>query len=465
VADEPENVPEEGLTEEQVLSEGIAILEESPQARVIVPSRGGIFEEDGTCKVAIIRPCVSRGKRLRGLPPIYTPGMLAENANVFTGWLMYMDHLTEAIVQLLQERGRSIRELGGRITRAWFDPELTFPDDEQYGYQKGGVVGRALPQPPIRAMLEADPEILHTSINAYPRAIRPGTAPWNSALRGMLVEGIRAKPPGSVDWVPRGGAGGRVLQEWEDATVSILEGYYDAAAERENMSGLNLKTATADQLRSKLLEDNPDLAKELGLKEEAAPPAPDPTPKLQEQAPAGITQEELDRQLAAQRETLLRESEATVDDLVEERLQEREESRELEKVAHGLIKRSGLPQGYQADLLRRWSVYPSGPSAALAGIEPVMEGDGKVKTSAADVLKEKVGNDIKHAADLIAEATGTAPRVTGLGGSGSGSSPHEGRRRSSSFREFLVDSGDLKETDQEKQDEELRKMLREGLED
>jgi hypothetical protein len=136
VAGAGEEVEETPLTEEELQDAGPIVEASGP--RLIIPRRGKVFEEDGTCRIAVIRPCVSRGRRLgpSKLPPIYTPRMLAENASVFGGWLMYADHLAEemvewkgrriplaeAMVGLLQERQRSIRELGGRLVESWYDP-------------------------------------------------------------------------------------------------------------------------------------------------------------------------------------------------------------------------------------------------------------------------------------------------------------------------------------------------------
>ena len=192
------------LTAEPILEEPALTLAERGED-------GGrsLFEWDGqteehvgkTVKLAVIRPCVSRGKRIRGLPPIYTPEMLAENAAVYTGWLMYADHVTE---------GRSIKEIGGRIIRSWWEPNFTTPRDDAHGWRPGAVLAEALPQPFVRSMLEADPDVLNVSHNAWPTAARVGTM-WGR--KGAVIEGIRSKPEGSVDWVARGGAGGHVLRE------------------------------------------------------------------------------------------------------------------------------------------------------------------------------------------------------------------------------------------------------------
>lgn len=446
------------ITEEQILSEGLLV--EEPEQRIIVVEGESLFAPDGTIKVAVIRPCVSRGKRLRGLPPIYTPSMLAESAGVFGGWLMYMDHLTERIVETLRKKGRSITDLGGRVVESHWDTELTFSDDAEFGYRKGGVVGKVKPQPKIREMLEADPEILHVSINAYPQAVKPGTAPWNPQVKGMLVEGIRKRPPGSVDWVPRGGAGGRVLQEVEDlmveiighdphSTVSVPEVPHNAAPGDDDVE---FKDMTREQLVEKLRADNPDLARELNL-------APAPQGGGAATAPAAspaagtLTEADLDAKLAerdAQWQQRLEEASGSVEERAEELLAEREQSRVLERKAHAQIKRAGLPTAWTSDLLRRYSVLPSGPTPAL-DVEPatVQEDDKTVELSAEQVLERRVTADLKHAAELLAEAGGgRRGRVVGLGGNagneGGDAGGNNGNRRArgNSFLDFLRESGD-----------------------
>lgn len=486
MADTTETVEDQPLTEEQLADAGPLIEAASP--RLIIPKRGKVFEEDGSCKIAIIRPCVSRGRRLgpMKLPPIYTPRMLAENAGVFGGWLMYMDHLTEevvvegdrritlaeAIVEAMARKQRSIRDLGGRVLESFYDPEHVGKDDEDYGYQKGAVIGRAIPRRTVREMLEDDPELLHVSINAWPSGARPGVAPWDKSLKGMVVEGIRKKPAGTVDWVPRGGAGGRVLAELEtvlerladddleDPTVSESGLPYDSA------NDMKLADLNKDQLVEKLRAENPDLARELGLAEEEPPRRqPASSTSTAPEAPGGsggISEEELDRRLEEQRTQLLSESEGLVEDRANELLQERENRRQLADVAKTMITRSGLPQAFQADLLRRWSILPSGPSAALSAIEPITEGEDQ--KDAETVLKEAVERDLRHAAALI-ESAGGRPRISGLGGGDAGAEHQGARRRTSAFRDFLRESGDIpdKLPEGKTEDDVVSEMLTEGV--
>lgn len=429
----------EPLTVEDVLGS----LLEGGQQRVIVPKKGKLFEDDGSCRIAVIRPCVSRGRRLRGLPPIYTPEMLTEHARIFAGWPMFVDHkIQEAALEIAKRTGRlaerSVWDLGGRIIESWWDPTIKLPDDEEYGYREGAVVGRAIPQKAIREMLETDPDILHCSINAWPTGAKPGER-WGQ--KGMLVEGIRRKPPGSVDWVIRGGAGGRVLQEDEDLAVSLLESFYDAANPEEQMK-TDYSKMNLDQLREHLQTEAPDLYRQL---------APDP-PKPPASS-GGLTEADVSRLLQEQ-ETRLRESfEETLEErasdletLVEEKAQAlvdgRDGARVFAKIAHKAIDDAkDLTPGWKADLKARYDVLPSGPTQAL-----LVEAAGE--KSQEDVLREAVEADIKHARERIAESRG-GPAVRGLGRSTADPDGTNGKNptkvkvdKHNSFNGFLAESGD-----------------------
>jgi hypothetical protein len=460
----PDHLSEADLDEElgmTPLSEsagaGPAELLEGSAARLVVPKKGKIFDENGLCEIVVIRPCVSRGKRIRGLPPIYTPSMLESNATVYTGWLQYMDHLTEKIVEELLKEGRSIKDLGGRIIKSWWDPSVRFTDDAKYGFQPGGVVAQALPQPKVREMLEADPEILNVSHNAWPTGAKKAKAPWDSNLEGYLIEGIRPTPEGSVDWVPRGGAGGRVrLQEWETFAVSVLgSGYGSSRREDEPLKETtdtmpDLKNLNRDSLVEALRKENPDLLEALSLT--------DPKP-AKPAATGALTMEELREALQEQEKTFeqkLQEAQTSAEKRAEElaqgMVQERAQASEVSGAAQKLIKASGLPSRWQEDLIRRYAVLPSGPSTALTS---VMEED-----DVEQALRESVEEDVKHARQLIEDAGGV-PQVTGLGGTAQQTRVSEARTRRSrgAFREFLAQSNDGKDVD----DDTIQEMVREGV--
>jgi hypothetical protein len=345
---------------------------------------------------------------------------------------MFMDHLSEAIVEAVRKRERSIRELGGRVLAEGlhFDSDFRRRDDDDFGYRPGAVVGRAIPQPAVRAMLEADPEILHTSINAWPTGAREGTM-WGQ--KGMLVEGIRRKPQGSVDWVLRGGAGGHVLAEDEALAVSLLEAYYDAAP--DDMVGLD--DITLEQLAEAVKDRNPKLHTQLTEAMKGGKGEPDAddlfgkgkktakkTAKVQEsedEPVGGITEEQLAEALKEQAEQLehsftakLTERDEAVEERAREMLAEREGWETLEEEAQKLITRAGLSPMWTEQLKARYTLLPSGPAPGLANLKESESEDG-TKVTLVEALRESIKGDIEHAVKMIREAGGTAV-VRGLGG-------------------------------------------------
>jgi hypothetical protein len=418
---------------------------------VIASGRGGnIFRPDGTVKIAIIRPCISRGRRVRGLPPIYTPNMLAENASTFTGWPMFMDHLTEELeescpdpilAESLRRRARSVNELGGRIVSAKWDPSIRFDDDDSFGFRPGAVVGYVIPQPKPRQMLECDPEILRVSINAYPTGAKPGTAPWDSSKQGMLIEGILGDPPGSVDWVIRAGAGGRVLQESARFAVSLLGASYDPAQtvqetlieDEEIVTDFikSLKEMSTEEIRAALREAHPSfLEGEAKLLIEAGG-------FVSESRVLEIIEETENRLAATFREALAEQAELTVQES-EALLSERESAKELALYAHKLIEEAdGLTEGWRREIKARYAVLPSGPTPAL-----LVEAEAEDPRA---VILENVEADVARALELIQESAPT-PTVTDLGGG-----PADGEKkepRDNAFLSFMQESGGFESPDE-----------------
>lgn len=402
---------------------------------VLLPSGaagGGVVRADGTIKIAVIRPCVSRGKRVRGLPPIYTPRMLQEHAAIFTGWPMFMDHVTEEMQEALRKRGRSVTELGGRIVESWWDPTFTHPEDSKFGFQPGAVLAYALPQPASRAMIEADPEILRCSINAWPTGASPGKAPWNGK-DGMLIEGISEEPPGSVDWVIRAGAGGRVLQEAETFAVCAIERAYSAAHEQEHEVNL-FDGKTPEEIREYLRENHPGVLE--------TPAASAPLKESGDDAVATLTQllEKHEEQILSKVGALLEEHTSTEEERIAEELEARDTARGLETKAHKLIEGAeGLTPGWKAELKAKYTVLPSGPSRALALLESDEDG------TAEDKLRESIEADVERALELIGE-TKPEPRPHGLGGGegleeGTEGTPKVPAKGENEFIDYLVESG------------------------
>lgn len=480
----PEPAPTDELAEGFNLLEGENFLATKPllieRAQPVVPKKGKLFEdrviEGGhtvkVAKFAIIRPCQSKGKSIKGYQPIYEPRMLAENAGVFSGWQMFLDHvseeLAEAFAQFLQEKGRSAKELGGRLLKTWYDPELALEADEENGHRKGGVVGELIPYKPVREMMEDDPFALAVSINAWPTAARIGRPSWDSTKKGAVIEGIRSKPQGSVDFVPRAGAGGRYLTENATAeevrsAVSLLESAYSASRDGDpdhdeerpvkkklsEMSSEEIAKLTPAALNEALAQDNPTLAEKLN---ETATT----TPAAVAEADTPITKADLDRALTEQRTVLAEEfSESTksAEELAEEIVNERERLRELATFAESKIaevEKNGLPGDYANELRKNYMLTAAGPTGGIVVSEEQLVNAEGATITAQQVVEGRIKADLATAVRLI-EAAGGTPQIKGLApsgkddGTGGGTSTETKKtlREGSAFTDFLRESGDL----------------------
>lgn len=479
------------------------------ESRVVIPKKGKLLAEDGSMKVAIIRPCLSRGKRIRGLPPIYEPAMLRESAGVFAGCPMYMDHvLAEALEEMaeeledvshdlfvaLQERARSIRELGGRVLSSWWDDDLTFEDDDDFGYRPGGVVGKVMPQPEPLKMLEADPGILQCSINAYLTGARRGSPSWDNGKKGMLVEGLRRAPRPSVDWVFRGGAGGRPLlqesEEFRQAAVSVLEAAYTsgAAANPPKRKTKMRRDNKAKKLSEMSTEELVEHLKEEGLDElaEAAEgKKPEPAkPVAVERDGETVSTADVQRMIQESNSQLLEgigerleESSASVEERARALVEERETFRVRETVASKMVdkaEKNGLPSSLAQEIRGRYTLFPSGPSSALKVAEDdltVQEDEKTVTKTPEQIVEARVRKDIDHSIKILREA-GADPRVEGFGATeadpdGEGEAK-ESRREPNSFRDFALEEGLLKPDKEARdpraaEDDAVRDLIREGV--
>lgn len=440
------------------IPDGTPLIEAA--ASIVVPDKRPLFSteadvdsgyatREGTCRVAIIRPCVSRGRKVRGLPPIYTPAMLEAHAGVFSGWRMYADHAMaeglgeedgsaelQTIVRALQESGRSIKDLGGRVLRSWWDGSVVTPQDEEFGFQRGAIVGEVLPQRFVREMLEVDPEILSVSINAWPKGAREGTAPWDPKTRGALIEGIRKEPEGSVDWVTRPGAGGRVLEDLEALAVSVAESIYSrrdpASKPTRSKNTVHIEIpddATPEQALAALRAANPSLAESLT----AAPAAPTTSLSIAE------VEALLDRKLTEQREVIeieLAEAMAQAAETARHSVEYDRKLVSLETAAHRAIESAeGLPESAKAEMRLRYSLLESGPAAGLI-VDASIE-------DAASVVVERVEADVNRQREIIAEASGQ-PVVEGNGSGESEGEPRSGGApagRTDAFREWVLSNG------------------------
>lgn len=452
---------------------------------------GRVFDDQGVGRAVLIRPCMSRGARLRGLPPIYTPQMLEANASVFDGWPMHLDHAPRAVQEAMQKAGRSVRDLGGQVLKGGWDRTYVHEDDSTYGYRQGAVKADIWATPFVREMVAENHALLHTSIAAWPTAGRPGAAPWNAKAKGMIVEGIRRQPAGSVDFVVRGGAGGRLLVaegledegewpemgEWaaedERFVVSLAEAFYASP----RMSDLVLPTDPGD-LREWLAEhaeallpaldggglqinegdaDEAEVAKLMkgGMSMKAA------WAKVRGGKSGGddktaegevLTQDDVARMIQESQagQPTVEEFQAQLEESVAERLAERDALRGLSDHALDLIESAeGILPSWKGDLKARYALTATGPMPALI-VEAATDAEGNA-LSEMDVLDANVKADLEHVRDLIAEAAGK-PRVRGEGGAKR--DPADGGKGSNTkgavpyWRQAFVDSGLAESTDE-----------------
>lgn len=356
----------------------------------------------------IIRPGVGRGRGNH----LYEAKMLEENADVFKGWKMYVDHLSPEARKKSHGLPRSFHDLGGRIVESYWDG--TVPADAERGFGQGAVIGWAIPTPFVKQVIDNDPEIAEASISANATGVR---AINRDGKRVWLVEGIEKR--GSVDWVTEAGAGGRV--------VALMEAAY--SEENEEDTAL-LESMTDEDFMAWVGQSRPHLLAEA---EESETPEGDSTDN-----PAGaegedmgdITPEKLQEALQSE------DFQGVVDSAVQERLrplveaavsEEREliraearadadrqiELRDLRDEAHEIVEESRLPDPLKDQIKAEYALTDTGPTAALDAVTDQFGEDGKVEKQAKAVLREAVEARVSEQRDLLAAVNPT--RVKGQG--------------------------------------------------
>ena len=361
---------------------------------------------EGNIPLMVIRPGVGRGRGRH----VYEADMLSENAEVFSGWKMYVDHLAPAARRAAGGLPRPVAHAGGRVIRAWWDP-LVEADER---HDQGAVVAEVRPTPFIRELVENDPELLEASISARATSVRKVERDGRDA---WLVEGI--EPRGSVDWVTEGGAGGRV--------ASLLESVYHSPTDEEMAV---LESLSNEELVEYVRDNRPGVLET--LTEGASPeptPTPEPTRELTpapepEREPLDVLREALqsddgktlvrglfEEELEAERDSARAEAEA----LAERRI----ELRDLRDTARDLIEASDLPDEFQQELFDRYKLVNGRPTDSLNVMESVTE-DGQVEKTAEEVLIEAVNEDVKRQTALVAAASPTRVRGQGPDGADEG---------------------------------------------
>ena len=156
------------------------------------------LREDGTVDIVIIRPGIGMGRGRH----YYGADMLQENADKFSGWNVYIDHLSPVAKKAAGGLPRSMKDLGGMIEESWWDHSI--PSTGRF--EQGAVMGRLRPIRELKEVVQELPQAARFSIKAKATGVHQdlmeGAPAW-------VVEGI-SENSGSVDAVTEDGAGGQI---------------------------------------------------------------------------------------------------------------------------------------------------------------------------------------------------------------------------------------------------------------
>ncbi len=362
-------------------------------------SRPSPLQDDGTVLIHVIRPTIGQGLGRHK----YTPEMLRENADVFTGWKMYIDHQSPEAKKAAGGLPRSIRDLGGRIMESWWDEGV--PAEGRFG--QGAVVARVKPVGQVKRLIEEDPELLEASIRAK------ATDVYQEMMEGeqvWVVEGIRRDPPGSVDWVSEGGAGGRI--------ADLIEGLMaDADETNETAEGGD----TVEQLEEALRDPESGVSK--AVRDMVAKRTHVALRHQNELHQKELTEaREQARSEALEEATKIAESTKRLIEL-----------RDLRDEAHKIISEAALPSKAEAKLLSEYSLDGETPTAKL-------DQQATEDKSAFDSLTESVEADIREARELLAEVAPTVVEGQGPSSSDGDLAPTTPAEKPF-FQQFLEEAG------------------------
>lgn len=435
-------------------------------------ARPSALSPDGTCLIHIIRP----GRGLGRGSHFYPARMLQENAHVFTGWNVYVDHESEEAKRARGSLPRSLNDVGGLIEESWWDPSV--PAEGRFG--QGAVVGRLRPIRDLREIIAELPQAARFSIKARATDVSEGVEEGHQV---WVVEGIRDNPPGSVDAVTLDGAGGKVaalleampddehsLREAEEtleeakltaqAAKKLPESAFAIPESREYpihdeshaRAALSLVEAQGSEEQQKQVRDavkarypdidvqeatsespdegEGDTVKE--LMEALRDPESEVAQAVKEMAKTEAAEiveaakEEIEGKREEVREEVREELQSDFDERVKTQVEEaraeeragieREKSlRSLRETAHGLIDGAELGSAkLTAKLKGQFDLSEAGePTEALDLVDRV-DGDGNVVKSAEEQLREAVEAEIADAREVLAEAKPT--EVSGQGG-------------------------------------------------
>jgi hypothetical protein len=417
-------------------------------------------DDDGNVLIHMIRPCVGRGKGRH----VYEASMLEANASKFSGWRMYVNHQTQAERKAKAGLPRDVEQMGGRVLESYWDP--TVPAEGRFG--QGAVVGRVRPVPRVRDLIENDPELLETSINATATSVRPVT---KDGQRAWLVEGIEDK--GTVDWVSEGGAGGKVVASLLEAAygtpdeeeaamlddltdqelaehlcasrpgvVEVLEGKLppqfakkkdakggddgDAEDKGDGGSDDKLEALVAKLMKKGLPRNLAEKAAKRQLAEAANNEGDDDVAVTAEQIQEALASEAVAEHIRTLVESAVEDA---VEDAVAAALQESGtriraearvdadrtiEVRDMRDRAREMVEAAKLPPQFAAESIAKFGLIEGEPTEALDLFE-AYDADGKIEKTAMEVLEESVEQEIARQRALVGSLRPT--RVRGQGAS------------------------------------------------
>lgn len=374
----------------------VATPREAFQLQESLASRPSL-DDDGSVLIHIIRPTIGMGMGRHK----YTAEMLRENADVFTGWKMYIDHQSPEARKAAGGLPRSIRDLGGRILESWWDD--TVPAEGRY--EQGAVVGRVKPVGQVKALIEDDPELLEASIRAQATDVSPETIEGEQV---WVVEGIRREPPGSVDWVSEGGAGGRIANLIEAMVVE------DDETETNAEGGDSVK-----QLEEALRDPSSGVSR----------------------AVRELVESRASEVIETERKKHAQEIEAAREEAREEARAEAARQialRDMREEAHRMIAEAALPGKVEEKLLGEYELEGDAPSTKLDLRDEVSDTD-KVTKTAIDALRESVETDIREAREIIADVNPTKVEEQGPSDSDGETAPVAAEKPF--YQEFLEEAG------------------------
>lgn len=424
-------------------------------------ARPSALAPDGSCLIHIIRPGRGLGKGSH----FYPDRMLQENAHVFTGWNVYIDHESPEALRARGGLPRSLSDVGGVIEESWWDPAV--PAEGRFG--QGAVVGRLRPIRDLKAIIEELPQAARFSIKAKATDVTEG---MEEGRRVWVVEGIRDNPPGSVDAVTLDGAGGKVAAlleaQPEDATfLREAEEQLEESKRRAQGKKLGFPLYDEEHARASLAlveaTGSDELKQQVGeaiqllyphidvqevttespeegegetvkeLMEALRDPESEVAQAVREMAKkeaAEIVEAEVDQRVEKVREETREEVREELKTEFDERLRtEVEEARSEERAktdrekelqslradAHEIIEGAELgSEKLVAKLKALFDIEESGDPTEPLDLVDRVDGDGKVVKSAKDQLREAVEAEIADAREVLAEVKPT--KVEGQGG-------------------------------------------------